>query len=98
MLGNLRNEACNLWDKRPFGPPSFWHTEEIQLFVDGEDSPHIYPCPVEISGYEYEVRSCARAIAAGKLECPEMPHAETLHMMGLMDRLRKDWGLRYPME
>lgn len=98
MLGNLRNEAVIYGTKGHLVLPSFWHAEEIQLFVDGEDSPHIYPCPVEISGYEYEVRSCARAIAAGKLECPEMPHAETLHMMGLMDRLRKDWGLRYPME
>ena len=55
-------------------------------------------CPAQISGYEYEVRSCARAIAAGKTECTEMPHSETLYMMGLMDRLREAWDLRYPME
>lgn len=98
MLGNLRNEAAIYGTKGHLILPSFWHAEEIQLFVDGEDTPHIYPCPVEISGYEYEVRSCARAIAAGKTECTEMPHSETLYMMGLMDRLREAWDLRYPME
>ena len=98
MLGNLRNEAAIYGTKGHLILPSFWHAEEIQLFVDGEDTPHIYQCPVEISGYEYEVRSCARAIAAGKTECTEMPHSETLYMMGLMDRLREAWDLRYPME
>lgn len=54
--------------------------------------------PAQISGYEYEVEACARAIAAGELECPEMPHEETLRMMNWMDQLRRQWGMVYPME
>lgn len=98
MLCNLRNSATIYGTKGHFILPSFWHAEEIQLFTDDADVPQIIPCPVEISGYEYEVRSCARAIAAGKTECEEMSHAETLYMMGLMDSLREAWNLRYPME
>ena len=56
------------------------------------------PVPEQITGYEYEVEACARAIAAGATECPEMPHAETLEIMGQMDTLRKQFGIVYPGE
>lgn len=28
------------------------------------------------------------------IECPQMPHEETIAVMKLMDRLRDDWGLK----
>lgn len=54
--------------------------------------------PKQITGYEYEVESCLRALENGALECPEMPHAQTIHMMRLMDELRRSWGVRYPFD
>lgn len=54
--------------------------------------------PPQITGYEYEVIACKKALEEGKLECPQMPHSETLKMMEWMDALRKDWGIRYPFE
>lgn len=54
--------------------------------------------PAQITGYEYEVEACAKAIREGQTECPDMPHAEILRMMRLMDAIRADWGMRYPME
>ena len=54
--------------------------------------------PKQITGYEYEVEACRRALETGALECPEMPHAQTLCMMEQMDALRRDWGVRYPFE
>ena len=54
--------------------------------------------PEQISGYEYEVEACIRALSEGKLECEEMPHAETLRVMELMDSLREEWGVRFPFE
>ena len=57
-----------------------------------------YPVPSQISGYEYEVEACKKAIEEGRSECPEMPHRESIRMMELMDTIRKEWGLRYPME
>ena len=58
----------------------------------------IYQVPKQINGYEYEVLACRRALAAGELECGEMPHAETLRIMEWMDALRADWGVKYPFE
>lgn len=55
-------------------------------------------CPLQITGYEYEVKSCLRAINEGICQCPEMPHSDTVYMMRQMDALRKAWGLSYPCE
>lgn len=57
-----------------------------------------YKCEPQITGYEYEVYACLDALEAGKLECDQMPHKETLRIMRLMDSLRHDWGIVYPME
>ena len=57
-----------------------------------------YPVPPQISGYEYEVEACKKAIEEGRSECPEMPHKESIRMLEIMDTIRKEWGLKYPME
>lgn len=53
-------------------------------------------CPPQISGYEYEVLASIQALEQGAIETPEMPHAETLGVMHLLDGLRKEWGVRFP--
>lgn len=55
-------------------------------------------CPPQLTGYEYEVLETARCIREGLRECPSMPHAETLHMMELMDHVRAQMGIHYPCE
>lgn len=52
----------------------------------------------QISGYEYEFIAARDAIIIGKYECPEMPHAETLRIMQMMDSLRRSWKMEFPME
>lgn len=54
--------------------------------------------PQQISGYEYQIRECARMLAENRLESRSMPHADTLFVMEVMDRIRNQWGFRYPME
>ena len=54
--------------------------------------------PKQITGYEYQFLACRKALADGLLEPREMPHAETLYIMQLMDGLRKKWGVHYPMD
>lgn len=54
--------------------------------------------PAQLTGYEYEVLETARCIREGLLECPSMPHSETVHMMEVMDALRAQMAVRYPCE
>ena len=51
-----------------------------------------------VNGYEYQVLECKRCLEQGLLESPMMPHAETLSIMQQMDDLRREWGVRYPMD
>ncbi|MDY3892391.1 MAG: gfo/Idh/MocA family oxidoreductase, partial [Bacteroidaceae bacterium] len=44
------------------------------------------------------VFECKRCIEEGLLESPLMPHAETIDVMCQMDKLREEWGVRYPMD
>lgn len=57
-----------------------------------------YKRPKQITGYEYEVEACLKALSDKELECPQMPHSETIRMMKIMDELRKEWGIVYPFE
>lgn len=57
-----------------------------------------YAAPMQVTGYEYEVQSAMKAIREGQVECPEMPHYETLLMMQLMDNIRAAWDIKYPYE
>ncbi len=54
--------------------------------------------PAQLTGFEYEVREAARALEEGRSECPSMPRDETLYVQGLMDSLRAQCGVVFPME
>lgn len=59
----------------------------------------VYEKPAaQITGYEYQVLASFEAIDKGLLESPYMSHQETLDIMKLMDSLRKEWGVVYPMD
>lgn len=70
--------------------------QSVRVFGPDWIQKDAYQCPGQISGYEYEVESAIKAIRAGAVECPEMPHAETLRVMRILDQLRDAWGVVYP--
>ncbi len=72
--------------------------EEIRVFDLNHRMVSRHKVPEQINGYEYEVISCINAINQGKTECEEMPHNETLRVMRILDRIRGEWGMRYPCE
>lgn len=57
-----------------------------------------YTCPPQITGFEYQVLEAAEAIRRGAIEPASMPHAETLRVMQMLDSLRQEWGIRFPMD
>ena len=61
---------------------------QIRVYAPDRDNPQLlasYDAPEQISGYEYEVLSCKKAIEEGRIECPEMPHSETIQIMAHYD-------------
>ena len=71
---------------------------ELRVFGPDRKMTACYKAPEQINGYEYEVISCMKAIASGKVECDEMTHSETLRVMKLMDDVRAVWGMYLPCE
>ena len=74
------------------------NVEAIDVYDGNHTVVAHYDVPSQLTGYEYEVASAAKALLEGHTECEEMPHADTLRIMELMDSLRRDWSLTYPFE
>ena len=70
--------------------------EVIKVFDENYQEVKSIVVPKQITGYEYEVEACARAIAAKEIECEEIPHAETIRVMEIMDEIHNSWGYELP--
>lgn len=71
-----------------------------KITVNTHDREHVEDIyvPRQITGYEYQFLACRQALIDGLLEPCEMPLDETLYIMQLMDGLRRQWGVKYPMD
>lgn len=77
-------------------PTHFWKAEKATLTAgDRVEEIDIKPTG---NGYNYEAAEVGRCLNAGLLESPTMPLDETVALMKILDAIRADWGLTYPME
>lgn len=72
--------------------------EKISVFDNEHVCVREIEVPRQINGYEYELIACRKALEQGALECPHMPHSETIRIMEWMDELRKQWNIVFPGE
>lgn len=72
--------------------------EKIERFDMEHRLAETYEIPPQISGYEYEVLACYEALKNGQTECPQMPHVLTEKVLGYMDNIREQWGMKFPCE
>ena len=70
----------------------------IKIYDNDDNLIRKVEVPEQISGYEYEITETISCIGQKKLECPSIPHEETLKMMHVMDELRASWKMKYPKE
>lgn len=76
-----------------------WHRPEGLTVTPYGGEPERFDFPQsEGNGYQYEAIEVGRWLREGLLESPVMPLDESLTIMETMDSLRKQWGVRYPME
>jgi hypothetical protein len=72
--------------------------EAIAVYDNNYNKTAYYKRPKQKTGYEYEIEACVRAISEGWLECPEIPHAETLKILNMMDFIRSNNHIVFPGE
>jgi len=75
-----------------YGPECFTITKKNETVT------YSFPFALAGNGFEYELIEAANCIQADKLESDKMPGNKTIYMMGLLDRIRKEWGMVYPFE
>jgi predicted dehydrogenase len=75
----------------------WWRVTSFTLAVDGRP-PEIIDAPFLGNGYTHEALEAMRCLRAGETESPLLPLDETVAVIETLDRVRADWGLRYPDE
>jgi predicted dehydrogenase len=77
--------------------PLWWKASRLTLATNGRE-PQIIDAPFQGNGYCHEAAEAMRCLRAGALESPVMPLDETVAVIETLDRVRAEWGLRYPQE
>lgn len=67
----------------------------ITRFGQADELLHL---PYEGNAYNYEAAEVMACLRTGQLESAVMPLDESLSIMQIMDRVRAEWGLKYPGE
>lgn len=76
--------------------PPFWHPTAATLTTKGKSE--TVEKPYVGNGYNYEADEVMHCLWEGKNESDILPLKETLSIMDILDQLRRQWGLKYPME
>lgn len=57
-----------------------------------------FPNALRGNGFEHQLMEAADCVLNNKIESDIHPGSKTIYMMGLMDKIRAQWGLVYPFE
>lgn len=76
--------------------PEFSRSNQLEIIINGKSE--LLHLPYSSNGFIHQVQEATRCFAAGKLESSIMPLDETIQIMSIMDQLRSQWGMKYPME
>lgn len=75
--------------------PAMMHCPDRLRFISSSGIEDI-ACPIVGQGLRYQVPEVHRCLRDRRLESEVMAHAETLSIMGTLDRIRAAIGLRFP--
>ena len=78
-------------------PREWWNAEQVTLCRDGRCETFEQAHPGG-NGFHYQVAHVCACLREKRTESEILPLDESRAIMELMDRLRADWGLRYPVE
>ncbi len=77
--------------------PSFWRADRATLTA-GDRTEDVQLGHQGGNGYNFEAAEVGRCLRAGLTESPVIPLDESLGLMRILDELRRQVGLRYPLE
>ena len=72
--------------------PDFQHANTLILEVEGKE-PETIECPVDINGFEYEIREAGRCIASGNSASAIYTPEDSIALTRLMYDIRMSWDM-----
>ena len=76
----------------------FFCTDKVTLYDENNRLAEEVKIEKTVNGYEYEVAEVNKCLRENLAESSLVPHSETIAIMNIMDKCRKDWGFVYPDE
>ena len=73
----------------------FHHTQKISWF-QGKEVKEVFDIPYQGNGYGYEIEEVNKCVRNKSSESQKLPHQMSMHLASVMDRVRKEIGLIYP--
>ncbi len=77
--------------------PLWWKGTRFTVSPAGQEATTI-EAPFDGNGYNYEAAEVGRCLRSGQIESAVMPLDESVAVIETLDRVRAEWGLRYPGE
>ena len=74
--------------------PDFQHAETMTMEVEGKE-PEVVRCPVDINGFEYEIREASRCVKLGRTGSDRYTPQDSLALTRLMYDTRMNWGMKF---
>lgn len=93
-----KNEAIIYGDKGYITVHDFWQSQKLRITYFDERTDEIIELPHAQNGYCYEAQEVASLLAENKTQSEIMSLEDSMAVMQIMDKLRVNWGLKYPME
>ncbi len=78
-------------------PDNFYRPSEIILEIEGQQA-GTYDFEHPGNGFQFEADHVADCLEKGKMESEIMPLSETAEILKTMDKIRRQWKLKYPDE
>lgn len=94
----LANQAVISGDQGVIIVDSFFGAQKAKIITQYGQNIEEIDIPHKVNGYEYQAQAVTDAVLSGKTWCDEMTLVDSLQVVTIMDQLRNDWGLVYPME
>lgn len=90
-------ETCRIFGEKGWiEVPKFYAPSGFRVHLYGCDHAQEYTFPLDAEGFQYEITAVSDCVRQGLMGCPLLPLEETVALMEVMDKLRSDWGIRFP--
>lgn len=99
IIKEMKNNAVILGEKGIITIMKPWNekTAGIQVSLN-QGKTTTYPCRWEGRGFQFEIRAVLKNLSSGQIENEFHNHSKTLSLINLLDEIRKQAHISYPMD